>query len=1046
MIPLSPVQQRLWFLNRAEPSSVYNVPFRIHLTGVIDLAALDDALADLVARHAPLRTLLPEKDGEPYQHIVDAETAKPDIEVVSCPPSEVPDAIASAIKYVFDLAAEHPFKAWLFGVGPQESVLVLLLHHIAVDGWSTRLLLRDLGTAYAARCRGAKPTWKPLPVTYADYAVWQWDVLGSQDDPDSEISKQLGFWKETLAGVPEHLELPADRALPAVPSRRGDLVSTTGGTELHRRLVALARQQGTTVFVVVQAGVAALLTSLGAGTDIPVGVPITGRSDESLHELIGFFVNTLVVRISTAGDPTFRQLVGRVRHRNLLGYAHQDVPFERVVEIVNPVRTHFSNPLFRVSVGSGRELPAVPDFGRLVARLDHEYSGNAKFDLFFDYREARTGDGAPAGMDFELEFATDLFDRETARSMLLRLVRLFEDALSDPDRPLKTLNVLSAAERRRLLIEWQGVAPGAEPCLLHELFERRAAATPGATAVVLEDQSLTYAELNTEANRLARELVARGCGPEQLVALRVPRSAELVIAVLAIAKSGAAFLPLDPTHPEERISRVLRDARPVLEVTTRAQAASMDSGASFLALDDMSQKAELAEHADRNLSDDERISSPEVRNTAYVVYTSGSTGTPKGVVVSHAGISSLAETMVRVLGITARSRVLQFATISFDAAVAEFCQAFAAGAALVLAPVDRLRAGAPIAEVIARQRVSHAYLPPAVLATLDPGQLPAGLTIVTGGEACPPRQAAIWARGRRMVNGYGPTEATIAATLSEPLPGSHDMRQVPIGHPVGGTSVYVLGASLELMPPGAAGELYLAGVGLARGYLGMPAHTAERFVACPFGAPGSRMYRTGDLVRWRVDGQLEFLGRSDGQVKIRGFRIELGEIEAALARDTAVRQVVATVREDLPGEKKIVAYVVAASDTEIDATALRRLAADVLPEFMVPAAVVPLPSLPLLPNGKLNRSALPAPEPAATRGRPPGNSDEEALCEVFAELLGISEVGATDGFFALGGHSLVVARLLSRIRDVWGVDVPAGVVFQRPTPADLAEYLAGETA
>jgi amino acid adenylation domain-containing protein len=527
------------------------------------------------------------------------------------------------------------------------------------------------------------------------------------------------------------------------------------------------------------------------------------------------------------------------------------------------------------------------------------------------------------------------------------------------------------------------------------------------------------------------------------VALQVPRSAEMVVAVLAISKSGAAFLPLDPELPRERISHMLRDARPVLAVTTRALAARLREEVPVLAVDDGWTAAEIATAPGTDLSDADRIAPLDLRNPAWVIYTSGSTGAPKGVVVPHQGIRNLAAGAAHSFAVGPESRVLQFATISFDAAMCEFTEAFIAGAALVVAPVERLRPGAPLADLLAAQRVTHAYLPPAALAVLDSERVPAGMTVLTGGEACPPSQAARWACGRRLINGYGPTETTVAVTLSAPLPETGETGPVPIGSPLGDSRLYVLGESLELLPPGAVGELYISGIGLARGYLGRPGLTADRFVACPFGEPGGRMYRSGDLVRWRADGQLEFIGRSDDQVKVRGFRIELGEIEAVLTRDLAVGQAVATVREDRPGDKKIVAYVVSADDAVgLDAGAVIRRAGEFLPDFMVPALVVPLPSLPLTPSGKVDRKALPAPEPvAAMAGRPPRDGREAAICALFAEVLGLPAVGATDGFFELGGHSLLVTRLISRVRALWDVELPIGVVFQHHTAAALAEYI-----
>jgi amino acid adenylation domain-containing protein len=1023
VIPLSPVQQRLWFLSRAEPSSLYNATFQLRLKGPLDRDALAAALTDLVARHAPLRTLMPEADGQPYQHILDPADATPVLRVRSCLAGDVGAEIETLSRTVFDLTVDPPVQTSLFEIGPDENVFVMLLHHIAVDGWSVPVMLRDLGGSYAARCRGAEPRWTPLPVQYADYAVWEREVLGSEDDPGSAVSAQLRYWTETLAGVPEEIPLPTDRDRPTVPSHRGGIVTASGGLELARRLTGLARECGTTTYTVVLAGLAALLTRTGSGTDVTIGAPVAGRTDEALHDLVGFFVNTLAIRVDTSGDPTFRDLVERVRTRNLEAYANQEVPFERVVEAVNPVRTAYATPLFRVILapsGDHGDRTDV-DFGPVTAELEPVRSGTVKFDLLLDYWLT------PDGVDFVVEFAADLFDDPTAQALLTRLVRLLDAALGSPDRRIGAHDVLTPAERGRLR-EWGCTADGPPPLTLPAMVEARAATHRHATAMVFEDTDVTYGDLNARANRWARELVRRGVGPERVIALRLPRSVELVTAAIAVGKAGGAFLPIDPDLPEERIAYLLRDASPVLTLTPDV----------------------LADVDERSLGDaDTDLGAPlDHRHPAYVIYTSGSTGRPKGVVVPHTGLHNLAVHMAGAVGIGPDSRVLQFATFGFDAAVSDLVGAFLSGATLVVAPRNRVMPGRPLADLITAQRVTHVLLPPAALPALDADRIPSDLAVITGGEVCPPGLLDVWARDRLLYNAYGPTETTVTATMSPALrpTSAAGTRPVPIGGPVGATRLYVLDAALNLLPPGAVGELYIGGDGLARGYLDRPGLTAERFVACPLADAGARMYRTGDLARWRPDGQLEFLGRSDDQVKLRGFRIELGEVEATLTRDPSVRQAAATVREDRPGDRRLVAYVVGhEGGPDVDPAAARRRAAAALPDYMVPSLVVPLSTLPLTPSGKLDRRALPVPDYAAeATDTTPRTADEAVLCDLFAELLGVPSVGVTDGFFALGGHSLVVARLVNRIHDAFGVLVPMGVVFQRPTAAALAEYLANE--
>ncbi|MGW7531800.1 non-ribosomal peptide synthetase [Amycolatopsis sp. NPDC054798] len=1039
MIPLAPVQQRLWFLNQSEPGTAYNVTLRIRLAGIPDPDALSTALADVVARHATLRTSYPEQDGRPYQLVHAAESARPDLAVQDCRPEELQGVLDELRETVFDLTVDLPIRARLLRLERDESLLVLLLHHIAVDGGSTRPMLRDLAAAYTARSRSEAPVWEPLAVQYADYAEWQWEVLGSENDPDSVVSEQLRFWSETLAGAPESIRLPADRPVPAVRTHRGGMVAVPCPPAFGEQLADLARRGGTTMFVVVQAAIAVLLNRCGAGTDVTIGMPITGRSDEALDELVGFFVNTLVIRISTAGNPAFLDLIEQARLSNATAYSHQDVPFERVVEHLNPARSASANPLFQVMLAPSGDQPLDLHFGELDAELRPGFSGTVKFDLIFDFREQRDAAGDLAGIEFLLEYSSDLFDPDTAQTLLERLVRVLEGAVAAPDRRIDKIDVLTAVERA-LLANW-GTGPDSVPALsLSEIVERAAADTPHAPALLFGKRTVTYAELNRQSNRLARALLDRGSGPEQIVALRLPRSVEMVVAIVAVAKTGAAFLPIDPGYPAERIVFMLQDADPTLVLTT-ATLARDTPHQGVLALDDPRFAAEVAGQVDTDM---DRIAASDPRHAAYLIYTSGSTGNPKGVVVPHGGVRQMAAGMAQPTGLQQGGRVLQFATFGFDAAVSELAQAFHTGATLVLATAEQVLPGASLTELLLRHRVTQVMLPPGALAVLDRERIPASTTLVTAGEVCPPAVVDYWAGSHRLFNAYGPTEITVCATVGRLAPGLGDDRPAPIGQPVAGTRLYVLGSSLEQLPPGAVGELYITGDGLARGYQRRPGLTAERFVACPFGPSGARMYRSGDLVRWRVDGKLEFVGRADDQVKLRGFRIELGEIEAVLTRHSEVRQAVAVVREDRPGDRRLVAYVVPAGPSgAVDSHTVLALARRALPDYMVPSVVVSLRSLPLMPNGKLDRRALPAPDYGVSgTGQPPRTDEEAVVCDLFSEVLGVPEVGATDGFFELGGHSLLVTQLTRLIQKRLGVSVPSATVFQLPTPAAVAGYVA----
>ncbi|MFI0715942.1 amino acid adenylation domain-containing protein [Streptomyces inhibens] len=938
VVPLSFAQQRLWFLHRLEgPSATYNMPFALRLRGEVDEAALRAALADVAARHESLRTVFPVVDGVPRQLVLGAAGVRPELIVRHIDEAGLREAVSEAARYPFDLAVDLPLRAELFVLGRREHVLVVLMHHIAGDGWSMAPLSRDFAAAYAARCRGGAPSWAPLPVQYVDYTLWQRALLGDEDDPDSLFARQVAYWSEALADLPEQLALPADRPRPAVSTYRGEMFGFDLSPELHRRLAGLARAGEASLYMVLHAGLAALLTRLGAGTDLPIGSGIAGRRDEVLDDAIGLFVNTLVMRTDTSGDPSFDELLGRVRETALTAHAHQDVPFEHLVEVLNPVRSANRHPLFQVAL----VLQNTPEAGLTLdgvdVTLEPAGSGTSRFDLFFSVTERPAPPGAPTGsfggVRGTVEYSTDLFDRRTVEAVVARWIRLLEAVSRDPARRLGEADILTSAERTQLLGAAGDPIP---PSVVPALFERRAACEPGAPAVLSESGVLTYEELNGRANRLAHLLISRGVGPEQTVALAFPRSADLVVAMLAVLKAGAAYLPLDLGYPAERLAFLLGDARPSLLLTCGTGGAGIPGADDLptLNLDDDAdghRAADLAGRPDTNPDDADRVRPLTPANPAYVLYTSGSTGTPKGVTVTHAGAAALVATQTQAFGCGPGSRVLQFASPSFDAAFWELCMALLTGAALVVAPPERLLPGPDLAALVAERGVTHLTVPPVALGVMTPDQLAPVTTLVVAGEACSPETVAVWSRGRRMVNAYGPTESTVCATMSRPLSDGGDGRGEggevgeggvpPIGTPILGARAYVLDAGLRPVPPGMVGELYLAGASLARGYLGRPGLTAERFVACPFGDAGSRMYRTGDLVRWNCAGDLEFAGRADQQVKVRGHRIELGEVESAMAAHSRVAQAVAAVREDGPGGSRLVGYVVPAAGDTAEATA-----------------------------------------------------------------------------------------------------------------------------
>ncbi|MDH6136270.1 amino acid adenylation domain-containing protein [Kitasatospora sp. MAA4] len=1028
-LALSFAQRRLWFVGQVEgPSASFNVSLALRLRGRLDTAALEAALGDVVSRHEALRTVFPETGGVPRQEVLAGPTG-PLL-------TRTDRSVSDVFGHVFDTAVDLPFHAYLRADGTDEHVLVLVMHHIASDGWSLDPLFRDLAAAYAARCDGDAPGWEPLPVQYADYTLWQQDLLGSDEDPDSLLAGQLAFWKGALAGLPDELALPTDRPRPPVPSYRGELVPLELDAALHAQLAELARENGVTLFMVLQAALAALLSRFGAGDDVPIGAPVAGRMDEALDDLVGFFANTMVLRVDLSGRPSFADLLARVRATNLAAYAHQDVPFERLVEELNPVRSLARHPLFQVMLAFNNTAEANLEFPGVTAEFEPAGFGTAKFDLTANLTEHRLADGSPAGIAGALEYATDLFDGSTAERLAAAWERLLRAVAADPAQEIASADVLTGEERHRILTEWNDTATEVPSGTVPAQFEAQVARTPQGTALVFEGVELTYAELNARANRLAHLLIERGAGPERTVALVLGRSVEMVVSMLAVLKTGGAYLPVDPGYPTARITHMLEDCGPALLVATTQSAAAIPAGnpAPTLLLDTL----DLAALPATDPTDAERRAPLLPAHRAYVIYTSGSTGRPKGVMVSHVGVSSLVDSLAVQFLMGPGDRMLQFASPSFDAALAETMMALLTGATLVLAPAERLAAGEQLAALIAEHRVSHAIIAPAALAVMSPQQLPSVRVLMVAGEATPGELVAKWSVGRQLINAYGPTETTVCATVSTPLSGSDSP---PIGGPISNARTYVLDERLQPVPVGVPGELYVAGIGLARGYHNRPGLTSERFVACPFGN-GERMYRTGDLARWRPDGTLDFLGRVDDQVKLRGFRIELGEVEAALGRHEGVGQVVVVAREDRAGDRRLVAYCTAVTENPELPSDLRLFAAEELPGYMVPAAVVVLDAMPLSVNGKVDRKALPAPDYAAvSSGRAARTPREELLCGLFAEVLGLDSVGIDDSFFGLGGHSLLATRLLSRVRSVLGAELGIRELFESPTVAELLEQL-----
>ncbi|MFI5800202.1 amino acid adenylation domain-containing protein [Streptomyces sp. NPDC051677] len=1030
--PLSSAQRRLWFLDRLEGSgAAYHIPFAVRLTGAgLDPDALRAALSDLVARHEILRTVYPNADGIPRQRLLDPTAAGPRLHVERVTQAQVAERLAESAGEEFRLDEDVPLRAHLLVLGPQEHALLLVLHHIAADGWSLEPLLRDLATAYRARQEGRSPAWAPLRAQYADYAVQQRDLLLDREVMDV----QLAYWKRSLADLPDEIALPADRPRPVRATHRGGDIPVRLDARLHGRLRALAGETGTTVFMVVQAGLAALLTRLGAGTDIPLGTPVAGRADETLDDLIGCFLNTLVLRTDTSGVPTFRELLARVRESDLAAYAHQELPFEQLVEALNPPRSTARHPLFQVMLAfrPGTAEPHL-DLPGLAGRPLPVETGATKIDLTFNLGELRTPDGSPDGIEGILQYSADLFDRGTAEDLAARLERLLRAAVDAPDRPVGALDLLGPAERRRLLVEFNDTAHDVPDTTFHRMFEARAAEQPDAVAVTDARTSLTYRQLDDRAGRLALALTSCGAGPGRIVALSLPRSVDLAVAVLAVLKAGAAYLPLDPEHPAERTAYLLSDADPVC----------------VIARDPMAVACPVVSPDEEATGTGTELARARPADAAYLIYTSGTTGRPKGVVVEHRNLTPYVARCVAAYP-SLRGSSLLHATLSFDATVTTLHGALAAGGRVHIAAVHEAGADPlPGGYTFLKATPSHLALLPALPYDLSPAE-----EFMLGGEALVGEALRAWRRehpGVRLINHYGPTELTVGCTdhriePDEELPSG----PVPIGRPMWNTRAYVLDGWLNPVPAGVEGELYVAGAQVARGYWNRPGLSAQRFVADPYGPPGERMYRTGDLAVRRADGTLELRGRADGQLKIRGLRIEPGEIEGVLTAHPAVEQAAVVVRAD-GGRKRLVGYLVGAA-ADVDRADVRAEAARRLPDHMVPEALVVLDALPMTANGKLDRAALPAPEVttgAADTPRAPRSLQEETLRALFAEVLGLDPrgVGVDDGFFDLGGDSIASIHLVSRAlaaglrlspRDVFdqrSIAALAAVAAARPAPA-----------
>ncbi|MHC5747769.1 MAG: non-ribosomal peptide synthetase [Nostoc sp.] len=1030
---LSFAQQRLWFLAQLEPDSpLYNIFAGVRLEGQLNVEALQKTFNEIVRRHEALRTTFQTLDGQPVQVISPTLTlAVPILDWRQLKhderETEVQRLADGEAQRPFDLTKGPLLRVTLVRLDEAEYVALLTMHHIISDAWSTGILIRELSILYEAFSTSEPSPLPELPIQYADFAVWQRQWLQGE-----VLDAQLSHWRKQLSGNLPVLQLPTDYPRPRVQTFRGARQSFSLPTELTEALKALSQKEEVTLFMTLLAAFKTLLYRYTSQEDILVGSPIANRNRMETELLIGFFVNTLVLRTDLSGNPTFREFLRRVRQVTWDAYDHQDLPFEKLVEELQLERDLSYSPLFQVKFMLENAPKVDLKLPGLTLSFMSGENSTAKLDLSLDMYETASE------LMGVFEYNTDLFNEATIHRMVQHFCCLLSGIVKNPEQHLSELPLLTHAELHQLLVEWNDtqIEYPKDRCF-HQLFEAQVERSPNAVAVVFKDEQLTYRELNRRANQLAYHLQKLGVKPEVIVGLCVERSLEMVIGLLAILKAGGAYLPLDPTYPSERLTFMLSDSQvPILLTTQKLVTELPQHTAQIVCLD--TDWTTIAQESDQNLN-----SGAIVENLAYLIYTSGSTGTPKGVLVTHQGLSNLTKDKIRTCKVQPDSRILQFFSLSFDASIPELVMALGSGAALHLGTPEDLLPGSALMQILREQAITHITLPPSALAVLPTAELPALEMVLVGGEAPSGELIAQWSKGRLFINAYGPTETTVNASMVEC---GNDGQSLPTVRPAANKQLYILDQHLQPVPIGVPGELHIGGVGLARGYLNRPEKTADTFIPNPFSdEPGSRLYKTGDLACYLSDGHIKLLGRLDHQVKIRGFRIEPGEIEALLTQHPGVQESIVIVREDQPGDKRLVAYVVPDPENNPTIGDLRRFIAEKLPNYMIPAAFVSLDVLPLNPNGKVDRFALPVPDTARPELESafvaPSTPTEETLADIFAKVLEVEQVGVHDNFFELGGHSLLATQLVAQLLKTFEVEVTVVDLFEAPTVTGLAERI-----
>lgn len=1040
-LPASFSQERLWFLDQFEPEScVYNLPYAARLKGSLNQRALKRALDTIVTRHEALRTTLVAKDGRPVQVINESHSLCLKVIDISDSLETEHEANAQAlleqhVRRPFDLSSDPMLRAVLIRLKADDHILLLVMHHVATDGWSMGVLSRELGSLYDSFAIGDNSPLSDLPIQYADFAHWQRQWFKGE-----ALDRQVVYWKKQLGGDLPALDLPTDKSRPSAQTYQGARLPVAIDASLMESLKVLSRQEGVSLFMILLAAFQALLHRYTGKDDILIGSPIASRNQVEIEHLIGFFVNIIVLRTELAGDPTFQELLSRVRSVCLEAYAHQDLPFEKLVYELQPERDLSRSPLFQVMfILQNAPRPALELKGLTVDPLQVDRR-TAQFDLTLSLTEGLNG------LSGWMEYNTDLFETPTIMRMWGHFRVLLEEIVVDPNRPLSSLPLLTAAEHHQLIVKWNETQEDySEYSCLHQLFEIQRDYTPEAVAAVFEQKHLNYRELNIRANKLAHYIKKRGVGPGVLVAICVDRSLEMLIGLLGILKAGGAYVPLDPDYPKERLSFVIEDTKAPILVTQRHLLEKLPDCNAERVLLDADWRTIFREKECNPTSD------ATADDLAYVIHTSGSTGNPKGIRIPHRAVVNFMQAMQRESWLSSRDKLLAVTTLSFDIAALELFLPLTVGACVVVAKKEVAADGERLSTQLSEHSITLMQATPATWQLL----LTSGwisdrnLKILCGGEMLTRELSKrLQKTGRSLWNMYGPTETTIWSTI---YPVNSDERSVSIGRPIANTQTYILDPNLKPVPIGVPGELYIGGVGLARGYLNRPELTDERFVPNHFShEPTARLYRTGDMARYRSDGNIEFLGRIDHQVKIRGYRIELGEVEAVLAGHPGIREVVVVARADSRAEKRLVAYVVHEPKRARTTDNLRSFLKKKLPSYMIPSIFVSLNELPLTPNGKIDRQSLPA--PYLVRGDlesnfvAPRTPMEKVLAEIWLNVLGAGRIGIHDDFFELGGHSLLAFQVIYQVRSTLQMDIPFRCLFDMPTVAQLTPEIVRRKA